>query len=109
MPRPYPASRKEDYAMSSLLHLTRRNLVKLGFASAAAAPLAEVLTSSALAQDAGADAGTLRAGGGRAETQLFPGKALPGGGQLEIRLSQSIYTNDPDQLEVAQRMKPFNL
>jgi dienelactone hydrolase len=109
MPRPYPASRKEDYAMSSLLHLTRRNLVKLGFASAAAAPLAEVLTSSALAQDAGADTGTIGAVGGRAETQLFPGKALPGGGQLEIRLSQSIYTNDPDQLEVAQRMKPFNL
>ena len=28
---------------------------------------------------------------------------------MEIRLTASIYTNDPDQLEVAQRMKPFNL
>jgi dienelactone hydrolase len=34
---------------------------------------------------------------------------LPGGGQLEIRLTASMYTSDPDQLEVAQRMKPYNL
>jgi len=34
---------------------------------------------------------------------------LPGGGQLEIRLTQTMYTSDPDQLEVAQRMKPFDL
>ena len=95
--------------MSSLLHLTRRNLVKLGLGSAAIAPLSQVLTSSALAQDAGPDAGTVGAVGGRAETELFLGKGMPGGGQLEIRLSQTMYTGDPDQLEVAQRMKPFNL
>ena len=47
--------------------------------------------------------------GGRAETELYPGKSLPGGGQLEIRLTASIYTSDADQLEVAQRMKPFDL
>jgi hypothetical protein len=47
--------------------------------------------------------------GGRAEEELYPGKGLPGGGQLEIRLSASIYTSDADQLEVAQRLKPFNL
>jgi len=34
---------------------------------------------------------------------------LPGGGQLEIRLTQTMYTSDPDALEVAQRMKPFDL
>jgi dienelactone hydrolase len=61
------------------------------------------------AQDAGAESGTVGATGGRADTELFPGKSLPGGGQLEIRLTASIYTSDPDQLEVAQRMKPFNL
>ena len=61
------------------------------------------------AQDAGAGSGTVGATGGRAETELFTGKSLPGGGQLEIRLTASIYTNDADQLEVAQRMKPFNL
>jgi dienelactone hydrolase len=57
------------------------------------------------AQEGGASA----AAGGRAEGELYPGKGLPGGGQLEIRLTASIYTNDPDQLDVAQRMKPFNL
>jgi dienelactone hydrolase len=78
--------------MSPWLNLSRRNLVKWGWMAAGLSPLAR-------AQDAG----------GRAETELFPGKALPGGGQLEIRLTASIYTSDPDQLEVAQRMKPFNL
>src|SRR6266853_67824 len=95
--------------MSSLWHLTRRSLVKLGLGSAAIAPLSQVLTSSALAQDAGADSGTGGAVGGRAESELFLGKGMPGGGQLEIRLSQTMYTGDPDALEVAQRMKPFNL
>ena len=95
--------------MSSLLHLTRRSLVKLGLGSGAISPLSQVLTSSALAQDAGADSGTVGAVGGRAESELFLGKGMPGGGQLEIRLSQTMYTGDPDQLEVAQRMKPFNL
>ena len=47
--------------------------------------------------------------GGRAEEELYPAKGLPGGGQLEIRLTQSMFTSDPDALEVAQRMKPFNL
>ena len=28
---------------------------------------------------------------------------------MEIRLTATIYTSDPDQLEVAQRMKPFDL
>ncbi len=34
---------------------------------------------------------------------------MQGGGQLEIRLTQSIYTSDADALEVSQRMKPFDL
>jgi len=89
--------------MDSLLNVSRRALVKMGITSAGIAPFA------ALAQDAGPDGGKIGAVGGRAEEELFPGKGLPGGGQLEIRLTATIYTSDPDQLEVAQRMKPFNL
>ena len=95
--------------MDSLLTLSRRNLVRLGIGAAAVPPLAHMLTSSALAQDAGPDSGKLGAVGGRAETELYAGQNLPGGGQLEIRLTASIYTSDADQLEVAQRLKPFNL
>src|SRR3984893_5556004 len=89
--------------MDSLLNVSRRSLVKLGLTSAGISPFA------ALAQDAVPDGGKIGAVGGRAEKELFPRKELPGGGQLEIRLSATIYTSDPDQLEVAQRMKPFNL
>src|SRR5215469_15083411 len=90
--------------MDSLLSLTRRGLVRWGALAAglqAAAPT--------YAQDARGEQGTLGVAGGRAEQELYPGKDLPGGGQLEIRLSATIYTSDPDQLEVAQRLKPFNL
>ena len=90
--------------MISFANLSRRGFVRWGIVSAGISAL-----QPARAQDAGAESGTVGATGGRAETELFPGKALPGGGQLEIRLTASIYTSDPDQLEVAQRMKPFNL
>jgi dienelactone hydrolase len=63
----------------------------------------------ALAQDAGPEGGKIGAVGGRAEQELYPAKGLPGGGQLEIRLSATIYTSDPDQLEVAHRLRPFDL
>lgn len=82
--------------------LSRRGLVGWGVLSAGVSGLA-------FAQDAGSESGTLGAVGGRDEQQLYPAKGLPGGGQLEIRLTASIHTSDPDQLEVAQRMKPFNL
>jgi dienelactone hydrolase len=84
--------------MSPFSMLSRRGLVRLGLMSAAISPLVRAQ-----------EGGTSAAAGGRAEGELYPGKGLPGGGQLEIRLTASIYTNDPDQLEVAQRMKPFNL
>jgi dienelactone hydrolase len=89
--------------MDSLLNVSRRALVQLGITSTGIAPFA------ALAQDAGPEGGKIGAVGGRAEEELFPGRGLPGGGQLEIRLTATMYTSDPDQLEVAQRMKPFNL
>jgi dienelactone hydrolase len=90
--------------MSTLLNVTRRGWVRLGFASAGIASL-----SKAFAQDAGSESGTLGGPGGRAEEELFPGKSLPGGGQLEIRLTATTFTSDADQLEVAQRLKPYNL
>src|SRR5665213_2265582 len=95
--------------MESLSKLSRRGLVKLGAISAGIAPFSQAFVSHARAQDAGSEAGRLGVVGGRAEEELYAGKGLPGGGQLEIRLSASIYASDPDQLEVAQRMKPFNL
>ncbi len=95
--------------MDSLLSVSRRGLVKWGLAAAALPALTKALSSSALAQDEGGEGGKKGAVGGRSEEELFPAKGLPGGGQLEIRLTQSIYTSDPDQLEVAQRMKPFDL
>lgn len=95
--------------MDSLLNVSRRSLVKWGLISAGMPAFAGLLSPALRAQDAGSEAGTKGEVGGRSEEELFPANGLPGGGQLEIRLTQSIYTSDPDQLEVAQRMKPFNL
>ena len=95
--------------MDSLLNVSRRGLVKWGLAAAGLPVLTKAFGSPAFAQDAGSEAGKKGAVGGRADEALFTGKGLPGGGQLEIRLTQTMYTSDPDQLEVAQRMKPFDL
>src|SRR5260370_23433277 len=94
--------------MDSLLNVSRRGLVKWGLAAAGLPTLARAFGTSALTQDAGPEGGKKGAVGGRADGELFTGNGLPGGGQLEIRLTQTMYTSDPDQLEVAQRMKPFD-
>ena len=95
--------------MDSLLNVSRRSLVKWGLISAGVPAFSGLLGSALRAQDAGSEAGNKGEVGGRSEEELFPANGLQGGGQLEIRLTQTIYTGDPDQLEVAQRMKPFNL
>jgi len=95
--------------MDSLLNVSRRGLIKMGLAAAGLPLFTRARASSALAQDASSEAGKMGAIGGRAEEELYTGKGLQGGGQLEIRLTQTIYTSDPDALEVAQRMKPFDL
>ena len=96
--------------MDSLSNLTRRGLVKWGVLSAAGLPaVSKVFSGRALAQDIDAESGSLGKVGGRDEKQLFLGKGMPGGAQLEIRLTQSIHTSDEDEVEVAQRLKPFNL
>ena len=44
-----------------------------------------------------------------AQKALYPAPGLPGGGQLEIRMSQSAEHPDPDIRDVARRLKPYNL
>jgi dienelactone hydrolase len=44
-----------------------------------------------------------------AEKALFPGRGLPGGGQLEIRMEASADHPDPDIRTVARRVRPYNL
>src|SRR6185369_5763485 len=89
----------KQHRKETSIMLDRRSLVKLGLASAA-------VPFSALAQDLGSEAGARGKVGGRSESELFLGNNMPGGGQLEIRLTASIYTSDPDQLETDQRMMP---
>ncbi|OFW34675.1 MAG: hypothetical protein A3J28_03435 [Acidobacteria bacterium RIFCSPLOWO2_12_FULL_60_22] len=45
--------------------------------------------------------------GGRAEGELYEGKGLGGGGQLDVRLTVNPH-GDPDLVEVWQRMRPFS-
>src|SRR5689334_21579850 len=91
------------------MSFTRRRLMRLGLASAAGAPvMAKLLGATAFAQDFGPGAGTLGRVGGRDEGALFPGPNLSGGAQTEIRMVQSVYTSDQDELEVAFRMKPYD-
>jgi dienelactone hydrolase len=95
--------------MSALSNLSRRSLMKWGALSAGIPAMSKLMGLAAMAQDAGSESGKIGEVGGRDEGALFPGKNLPGGGQIELRLTATIYTSDPDALEVAQRMKPYDL
>ena len=94
--------------MSSHRKLSRRGLVKLGLMGAGVPVVSKILNAPALGQDLGPGNRHVGDVSGRDEAALFPGPDLPGGGQTEIRLNQSIYTSDPDELEVAQRLRPFD-
>jgi dienelactone hydrolase len=83
--------------------------MRWGLASAAAPLFARLLGSPVRAQDFGPASGKLGVVGGRDDKALFPGPGLPGGGQTEIRMVQSIYTSDQDELEVAYRLKPYDM
>ena len=87
---------------------TRRSLMKWGGVSSGAPLVAAAFGSRAFAQDLGP--GNLYVGdvAGRDAERLYTGHPIVGGGQMEIRLNQSIYTDDPHELEVAQRMRPFD-
>ena len=95
--------------MSHSSFVSRRRLMRWGLASAGAPLLARVMGVPLLAQDFGPASGRLGVVGGRGEEALFPGPGLPGGGQTEIRMVQSIYTSDADELEVAYRLKPYDM
>jgi dienelactone hydrolase len=94
--------------MNALSILNRRRMIQWGIMSAGGSALAKMLGVEAWAQNLGPGNKGVGQTGGRDEAQLFQGKGLPGGAQTEIRLNQSIYTEDPDEWEVALRMKPFN-
>jgi dipeptidyl aminopeptidase/acylaminoacyl peptidase len=80
--------------------ISRRSMVKGGVLSAGLSLVTKGRFSEALAADPQV--------GGRAEGDLFNAKNLPGGGQLEIRMTTSALNPDLDMVEVADRMKPFN-
>lgn len=80
--------------------LSRRGLIKWGVISAGMPAFSRVWSSSLLAQV-----------GGRAQEKLgYPAtrEAMPDGGQLEIRMTMSPFTNDPDEFEAYQRIRPFS-
>jgi dienelactone hydrolase len=86
--------------------LSRRGLLRLAPCLAAVPALSRVIP--AFAQDLGP--GNRNVGGevgGRDDARLG-GKGLPGGGQVDFRLNQTVYTSDADELEVAQRIRPFD-
>jgi len=83
-------------------------MVKLGLFAAGAPALGGALGTTVLAQDLGPGNKYVGEISGRDPLQLYTGHPVVGGGQMEIRLNQSIYTSDPHELEVAQRLKPFN-
>lgn len=76
--------------------LGRRSLMRVTLGSVAMAPL---LVRQALAQ-------TFKPQ--EAEKVLFPAPGLPGGGQMEIRMEVSGEHPDPDIVEIARRLKPYN-
>ena len=77
--------------------LGRREWIKLGLGAAALAPQ--------LAATAGAQVLQME----EAQKTLYPAPGLPGGGQLEVRMTQSAEHPDPDIREVGRRLKPYNL
>jgi dienelactone hydrolase len=89
--------------------ISRRRLMEWGLASAGVPLFSRLVGGPAFAQDFGPASGKLGVVGGRDEKALFPGPGLPGGGQTEIRMVQSIYTADQDELEVAFRLKPYDM
>jgi hypothetical protein len=83
-------------------------MVKFGLFAAGAPALTGVVGSTALAQNLGPGNKGVGDIAGRDPLKLYTGHPVVGGGQMEIRLNQSIYTGDPHEIEVAQRLEPFN-
>lgn len=88
-----------DEHSSDFAGLSRRAAMKLGLASAGFSllPAAEAAAAPAANSD------------GRDEGALYEGRNLSGGGQIDPRLTMSPFVQDPDYIEVSQRLSPFNL
>ena len=86
--------------MNSMWKVSRRGLMKWGLVSTGLSFLPKGRLSAAFAPPAQV--------GGRDENELYSGKNLPDGGQLEIRMIASPYSNDLDVVEVAERLAPYN-
>jgi dienelactone hydrolase len=86
--------------MDRVNYISRRSVVTWGLVSAGLSllPTERVSARSAPLAQAGASE----------NDELYEGKNLPGGGQIDPRLSVSPYANDEDIVEVAERMSPFN-
>ena len=84
-------------------NFSRRNAIKWGLLAAGTSAISKVA-----AQNLGPGNQHVGDVGGRDHQKLFTGDHVVGGGQMEIRLNQSINTGDPHALEVAHRLKPFD-
>ncbi|OUU78304.1 MAG: hypothetical protein CBC38_08015 [Gammaproteobacteria bacterium TMED78] len=91
--------------MSKKSKITRRGIMKLG-ALSTTLPLLNVANINA--QNLGPGNAYVGDIGGRDAGRLFTGDHIEGGGQMEIRLNQSVNTSDPHELEVARRIRPFD-
>lgn len=75
----------------------RRDAIKLGLGALALAPkLSQAARAQVLQKE-------------EAQKALYPAPGLPGGGQLEVRMTQSAEHPDPEIRDVARRLKPYNL
>jgi len=97
-----------DFTLSNI-KWTRRDMVKMGLFTAGA-PALGIGSMGAWAQGLDLGPGNHLVGdvGGARNEELYTGHPVVGGGQTEIRLNQSLYTDDPHEIQVAQRLRPFN-
>jgi dienelactone hydrolase len=86
--------------VASLKKMNRRGFLQGGLLSLGLPLLPKGLRSAPLAAPAQE--------GGRAEGELFEGRGLGGGGQLDVRLTVNPH-GDPDVVEIWQRMRPYSL
>ncbi len=84
-------------------NFSRRNAIKWSLLAAGTSAISKVA-----AQNLGPGNQHVGDIGGRDHQKLFTGDHVVGGGQMEIRLNQSVHTGDPHALEVARRLRPFD-
>ena len=84
--------------MNAMSKPSRRGLIKLGLLSAGLPALSTVWSSPLRAQQRG-----------RAEEKMgYPIGGFPDGGHLEIRMTLSPFTSDPEEFEAYLRIRPYN-